>query len=129
LEEEQKIRQVIADWMNATIAGDIDKILPLMTEDVTFLTAGHPPLRGRDNFIATQREVLNHVRIEPESDIQEIRVSGDLAYCWNHLTVNILPVADGAPMKRSGYTLTVLRKNAAGGWQIWRDANLLRETE
>jgi uncharacterized protein (TIGR02246 family) len=128
LDDEQKIRQVVADWMAATIAGDIDKIVPLMTDDVTFLIAGHPPIRGRDQFIATQREVFSHLRIEPKSDIQEIRVSGDLASCWTHLTANIIPAA-GAPMKRSGYTLTVFCKNSEGNWQVWRDANLLTETE
>ena len=28
-------------------------------------------------------------------------------------------------MARSGYTLTILRKNASGTWAITRDANLL----
>lgn len=82
--------------MSATIAGDLEKIIPLMTEDVVFLTAGHPPMRGRDSFIAIQREMLKHVRIEPESDIQEIRAEGNLGCCWNHLTVNIVPVNGGA---------------------------------
>jgi uncharacterized protein (TIGR02246 family) len=125
--EERKIRKVIEDWMSATVAGDLEKIIPLMTEDVVFLTAGHPPMRGRDSFIATQREMLKHVCIKPESDIQEIRAEGNLGYCWNHLTVNIVPVNGGAPMKRTGFTLTVLRKNEAGRWQVWRDANLLGE--
>jgi len=129
LEEEQKIRQVIADWMTATVAGDLDKIRTLMTEDVVFLTSGNLPIRGRETFMKSQREVLSHVRIAPKSDIQEISISGDLAYCWNHLDVNIVPLSGGAPMKRTGYTLTVLRKNAAGQWQISRDANLLGEVE
>jgi uncharacterized protein (TIGR02246 family) len=129
LEEEQNIRQVIADWMTATVAGDLDKIRSLMTEDVVFLTCGNPPMRGREPFLATQREMLGHVRIQPKSEIQEIRVSGDLAYCWTHLDVEVVPISGGSPIKRGGHTLTVLRKNEAGHWQVWRDANLLGEVE
>ena len=28
-------------------------------------------------------------------------------------------------MRRSGYTLTILRKNSAGSWVVTRDANML----
>lgn len=31
----------------------------------------------------------------------------------------------GAPLRRSGYTLTILRKEADGQWRLARDANLL----
>ncbi|MCU1286981.1 MAG: SgcJ/EcaC family oxidoreductase [Acidobacteriales bacterium] len=86
-------------------------------------------MRGRDKFLGVQREVFSHVRIEPEADIQEVQVSGDVAYCWNYLTVNILPTAGGAAMRRKGYTLTVLRRNESGQWQVSRDANLLGDAE
>jgi len=35
--DEQYIRDLVATWMQATIAGDIDRIRPLMSEDVVFL--------------------------------------------------------------------------------------------
>ena len=49
----------------------------------------------------------------------------DLAYCWNRLSVTVTPLPSGAPMRRSGYTLSVLRKKADGRWVLFRDANLL----
>jgi len=129
LDDEQEIRRLIDDWMTATVAGDSDKIRQLMTEDVVFITCGNPPMRGRETFLSTQREMLGHVRIQPKSEIQEIHVSGNLAYCWNHLNVDVIPLSGGAPINRAGYTLTVLRKSEAGNWQIWRDANLLGMVE
>jgi uncharacterized protein (TIGR02246 family) len=129
LDDEREIRRLIDEWITATVAGDSDKIRQLMTEDVVFLTCGNPPMRGREPFLATQREMLGHVRIQPKSEIQEIHVSGDLAYCWTHLDVDVFPLRGGAPIKRAGYTLMVLRKNDAGQWQISRDANLLGEVE
>jgi uncharacterized protein (TIGR02246 family) len=38
--DEQSIRQLITDWLSATAAGDLSRILPLMTKDVVFLIAG-----------------------------------------------------------------------------------------
>jgi ketosteroid isomerase-like protein len=35
------------------------------------------------------------------------------------------PSGGGTPMRRSGYTLTILRKEPDGRWVLARDANLL----
>jgi ketosteroid isomerase-like protein len=42
----------------------------------------------------------------------------------NRLRVEVTPPG-GEPVVRSGYTLTVLRKERDGRWVIARDANLL----
>jgi ketosteroid isomerase-like protein len=59
------------------------------------------------------------------SDIQEIQVLGDWAYLRNYLTVTATPGDGGNPIRRSGYTLTTLRKQPAGDWVLVRDANLM----
>ena len=123
--DEQAIRDLIASWMNATVDGDLSRILPLMAQDVVFLIAGQTPMRGRDAFAAAFQSGLGKVRIEPKSTIQEIQVAGNLAYCWNHLQVVITPLSGGSPMRRSGYTLTVLRIEPDGRWVVFRDANML----
>lgn len=125
IDDEQSIRDLIADWLSATAAGDLSKILPLMAEDVVFLIAGQPPMRGRDAFAAAFQAGLGKVRIEPKSTIQEIEVAGNFAYCWNRLQVDITPLQGGSPMRRSGYTLTVLRKEHDGRWVVFRDANMI----
>ena len=125
--DEQEIREVIATWMKATAAGDLERILSLMCEDVVFLFAGQPPMRGRDAFAAGFRAALERVRIEGISDIQEIRISGDHAYCWTQLSLTISPLPGGSPKRRAGSTLSVFRKEADGQWRLLRDANLLSE--
>jgi ketosteroid isomerase-like protein len=42
---------------------------------------------------------------------------------WSKLSVEVTPPG-GAPVKRAGHTLSVLRKSG-GRWQLARDANLL----
>ena len=119
------IRDLIAEWMSATAAGEPSRLLGLMDEDVVFLTPGQPPMRGRDRFVAGLEAALAQIRIDATSEVQEVQVAGELAYCWNHLEVTVTPLQGGEPGRRSGYTLTVLRKLSDGRWVISRDANLL----
>ena len=123
--DEQAIRDVVNTWHTATAAGDIEKVLDLMTEDVVFLVRGQPPMKGRSSFEKALRTLLASNRIESRSDIHEIEVSGTLAYCWSMLTVQVWPKAGGKPVSRSGSALSILRKQANGAWAVVRDANLL----
>jgi len=123
--DEQTILELIDTWLSAIAAGDLSRIIPLMAEDVVFLITGQPPMRGREGFAAEFQAGLAKVRIEPKSTIQEIQVAGNLAYCWSHLQVDITPLQGGSPTRRSGHTLTVLRKEPDGRWVVFRDANML----
>jgi uncharacterized protein (TIGR02246 family) len=126
--DEQQIRELVATWFAATKAGDVAKVLTLMTDDAVFLVAGQPPF-GTEKFAETMKGPLGKPRaqIDGSSDIQEIHVSGDLAYAWSKLRVDVTPPG-GEPIRRAGHTLTVFRKTA-GRWQLARDANLLTPVE
>ena len=128
-DDKQQIRDLIDNWARASGKGDLEKILSLMDEDAVFLRAGHPPMRGREAFAAQFQQAIEQVRIEASSDIQEIYVAGDIAYCWNQLSVTMTPLKGGTPMRHTGPVLTIFRKEAEGNWVLSRDANLLAETE
>jgi ketosteroid isomerase-like protein len=66
-------------------------------------------------------------RIDALADIREIKVFGDWAYRWNHLTVTVT-APDGTAVKRAGDVLSILRKEN-DRWVIFRDANLLAATK
>ena len=123
--DEQAIRDVVASWHRATAAGDVETVLKLMAEDVVFLVAGHPPMRGRSSFERGLRGLLSQNRIESTGEIQEIAVSGDLAYCWTALIVRIVPIAGGTATVRTGSALSIFRKQPDGSWVVARDANIL----
>jgi uncharacterized protein (TIGR02246 family) len=38
--DEQAIRSLIETWMRATLAGDVDRVLELMADDVVFIGPG-----------------------------------------------------------------------------------------
>ncbi len=123
--DEQAIRDLITEWQRASTAGDLDRVLSLMDEDVIFLVPGQPPMRGRDAFAEGFRVVVQQARIEGSGEPEEVRVIGDWAFCWTTLSVTITPFDEGAPVRRSGNTLTIFRKKPDGSWVLFRDANLL----
>jgi uncharacterized protein (TIGR02246 family) len=121
-DDERAIRELIATWMTASQAGDIDTVLSLMTDDVVFMVPGREPF-GKEAFAAASQS-MSGVRMEGSSDIRELNVLGDWAYLRNHIALTITPPG-GAPVRRAGYTLTILRKGPDGRWRLARDANLL----
>ncbi len=123
--DEQAIRILVAKWHSATAAGDIESVLRLMAEDVVFLVAGQPPMKGRSAFEKGLRDLLASHRITSTSEVQEIEVSGNLAYCWSLLNVEVTPIAGGSTVTRSGSAVSILRKRLDGSWIVVRDANLL----
>jgi uncharacterized protein (TIGR02246 family) len=122
--DEQMIRSLVQTWMDATFAGDLPRVLELMADDVVFIGAGRPPMRGKDAYAAATR-AMGKVHFEGKAEIQEIHVFGDWAYCWNQLSVTVHPDNGGAPNKMAGPALSILRRTAEGRWVIFRDANML----
>jgi len=124
-QDESEIRHLVSTWLAASASGDDATVLSLMSDDVVFLLPGQPPM-NKQGFIAGQQAMKN-VAIDGKADIQEVSVSGNLAYCWNNLTVTVTPKG-GAPVKRAGNVLSILRKES-GRWVILRDANMLTLVE
>jgi len=121
-DDEGAIRQLVAKWLAASKSGDIETVLTLMADDAIFLVPGTEPF-GREAFAAYSRQ-MEGARLDGTSEIQEIKILGDWAWMRNFLTLSFTST-DGKTMFRSGYTLTILRKNSDGNWVIFRDANLM----
>ncbi len=123
--DEQQIRALVATWMAATKAGDVEKVLSLMADDVVFLVPGKPPMRKSDFEAAARAQASGAApKFDGTSDIQEIKVVGDWAFMWTRLTVVATPPDGSSPIERAGHTLTILNK-LNGRWVLARDANLL----
>ena len=121
-DDERAIRNLIDTWMRASAAGDADTVLSLMADDVIFMVPGREPF-GKDAFRAAS-EQMKDMRFGGTSDIREIEILGDWAYIRNYIDATITP-PNGNAMHRSGYTLSILRKQSDGKWRLWRDANML----
>ena len=125
--DEQAIRNLVATWMEATNAGDVARIVPLMADDVLFLTPGGPPF-GRDAFVAGFTAFAQQQRINCTGELEEVVVAGDMAYARARLAVSITPRNGGETSYLAGFTLGVYRKTPDGRWVLARDANLVMPT-
>lgn len=121
-DDEAAIRDLIATWLKASKAGDTETVLSLIHDDALFHVPGAQPF-GKAAF-ASASEQMKSLHIDGESEVLEIEVSRDTAWCRTHLRMVVTPQG-GQPVRRAGYTLSVLRKSPEGKWQLFRDANLL----
>jgi uncharacterized protein (TIGR02246 family) len=122
MNDEQAIRDLVDKWMAASKAGDLATVLSLMADDVVFMVPSRPPF-GKEEFAASSKSMAG-VAIDGTSEIVELQILGNWAWMRNRLRITITPPG-GKAMIRSGYTLTILRKQSDGNWVITRDANLL----
>ncbi len=122
VQHEQAIRELVETWMEATRRGDLETVLGLMADDAIFMTPGREPF-GKEEFRA-QSESLRDLQMDGRSEIREIAVHGNWAWIRNHIDLTVTPPR-GEPARRSGYTLTILRKDDDDRWRLFRDANLL----
>ena len=121
-EDERAIRELVDRWMAASKSGDTATVLSLMTDDVQFMVPGQEPF-GKAAF-ATASAGMGGMRIDGSASIIELQVMGDWAFIRNRIELTITPQA-GEAVRRSGYTLTLLRKETDGAWRLARDANLV----
>lgn len=124
-DDERAIRQVVETWMAASRSGDLDTVLGLMTEDVVFMVPGQEPF-GKEVFTALSKGAGASL-IEGTSEIVELKILGEWAFIRNRIAMQMTSPG-GETVRRAGYTLTLLRKEAAGRWRLARDANLLTVT-
>ncbi|MEX3998980.1 SgcJ/EcaC family oxidoreductase [Paraburkholderia sp. EG285A] len=122
-DDERAIRELVQSWMEASRAGDTAKVLSLMTDDVVFTVPGQEPF-GKAEFAAAS-QAQQDMRIEGTAEIVELQVLGDWAFLRNRIDISITPPGAAKPMRRAGYTLTLVRKDASGRWLLARDANLV----
>src|SRR5450755_4117603 len=70
INDEEAIRILVDDWMEATREGDIATVLDLMSDNVVFMVPGRAPF-GKAEFAAASKEMAG-VQFEGHSDIVEL---------------------------------------------------------
>ncbi len=123
--DEMAIRKVVETWHRATADSDVETLLRLIAEDAVFLAPERPPLRGRRSFAQGLTEILKTHTVRSSGEIREVRVSGDLGYCWAELTVTATPLDGSSAKVHKGPALSIFRKESNGAWVLIRDANML----
>lgn len=122
--DEQAIREVHSTWIDAVNAADLARLLSLMAHDVVFLNPGQAPV-GRNEFPSGFSAAHRQTRIVCLSELEDVVVSGDVAYTVSRDSLSVAPRAGGEAMRLAGDRLTIYRKQADGRWLLARDAHTL----
>ena len=122
--DERTIREVHSTWIDAVNAGDLDRLLTLMADDVVFLNPGRAPF-GRDGFSPGFSAAHQQARINCISELEDVVVVGEVAYTLSRDSLSVVPHAGGETMRLAGDRLTVYRKQPDGRWLLARDAHTL----
>ena len=123
--EEDNVRRWFEEWTEATDSGDLARAHSLVADDVVFLVPGFGRMDPKD-FIegaSGSPEKLEQYEFSGGAEIQEIRVSGSLAYIWTKSDFAITVKENGEQTRYSGHSLSVLEKTPSGTWLLIRDAN------
>lgn len=119
------IRAVFDSWYCAMEDGDVDRLTSLVTNDVIVKPPDAAPIVGKNvlqqalgTFLETHSETVDY-------DIQEVEISGELAFARILESAEILPRSGGNASPVNGIHLTILRRQPDGEWLIARDISSL----
>lgn len=133
-QDEQVIRELIADWCKAAEAGDVSAMASFLDPDVLFLVAGQalaggePYLSGKQ-YLDGSIAMAAAVTMKIGNTIEELVVSGDLAVARQTFVIDFTPLKGGETTTYAGPSILIFRRNQnADGqpqWLVWRDANMV----
>ena len=126
--DDREIRELHSTWIEAVNAGDLDRLLTLMTDDVVFLNPGQAPC-GRNGFSANFSAAGQQVRIRCHSELEEVVVIGEIAYTRSRDSLSVTPRAGGEATQLAGHRITIYRKQHDGHWLLARDVHTLARVE
>ena len=122
--EERAVRDLHSIWIDAVNAGDLERLLSLMADDVVFLNPGQEPF-GRDGFAVHFQTAHQRAQFQCVSVLTEVVVVGDVAYARSRDSLSVTPIAGGETAWLRGHRLTVYRRQSGGRWLLARDAHTL----
>jgi len=125
---EREIREVHSTWIDAVNAGDLARLLGMITDDVVLINPEGAPI-GREGFSAKFSAAHQQLWIDCRSELEEVVVAGDVAYTRSRDALSATPRAGGETMQLAGYRMTVYRQQSDGRWLLARDAHTLAPVE
>ena len=124
--DDDKIREQLRAWPSAAEAGDVERYLSFVTDDVLMLPPNETPLRGKQQlakFLRGAFEVATFdITLHPP---EELVVTGDWAYVRYRVQMAVNPKSGGANTALDRKYLDIWRRGADGIWRahrhMWND--------
>ncbi len=121
-QEDEAVKYLILDALEIIRSDDFDRYFDLFSEDAVWMMPSSFSDIGRDQARRFYR-FTEKFRFEQETLVEEVVVSGDVAYVRVSFDGYLRPkVDDGSPPLRSASRhIWILKKQHDGCWKITRD--------
>jgi len=117
--EKQEIKNLLFTYRDALNASDVSKVLPLYTENGTFMPSGAPTAIGTEQVKEAYESAFSNIKLSVEFDIDEINVTGKYAFARTTSKGSTLIHATGETVPEKNRELFILQKENAS-WKIDR---------
>jgi steroid delta-isomerase-like uncharacterized protein len=129
------VKSLISQWTQLYNARNFEKLMSVFYADDAILMSPNAPLhKGKESILLSYRkddaENIEHVET---SEVEDVRVSGDLAVAQGTDTGTTTPRSSGRPVKYSLKWLMVFEHQSGGSWkclyEIWNENPIPEATE
>lgn len=119
ISEKLAIEKLLFSYRDALNASDVNKVLPLYTNDGVFMPSNAPSAIGQEQVKNAYEFVFKAIQLNIEFFIDEIITSGDYAFARTTSRGTTLIHANGQTVDEENRELFVLQK-ISGQWKISR---------
>lgn len=117
--EKSAIEKLLFSYRDALNASDVNKVLPLYSNDGVFMPSSAPSAVGQEQIKAAYQFVFQTIQLNITFFIDEIVVNGDYAFARTTSKGTTLIHASGQTVAEENRELFVLQKTE-GQWKICR---------
>jgi uncharacterized protein (TIGR02246 family) len=114
----EAIKAVINQLSSAHDSGDLGSLLATHTEDVIFMPPGEETLYSKDDARERFTPMFEFFNLKIAPSIDEVKVSGDLAFVRYSYSLQSIPKAKGEMIELNGKVVFILNRQSDSSWKI-----------
>ena len=114
------VRGLTDTFVTAWNAGDVAAFSALIAEDVIEMPQGTVANIGHEAVVAAMSSGYDIKAVQQSATVDEVVVMGDYANAWGSWRLDAVEATDPPAEATTGKWMALYRRNAEGGWQIWR---------
>ena len=118
---EDVFRDVADQWIQSYLAGDLDRLMTLYTEDARVMLHGKPAMQGKSEIREFFAASIGKAHVTFEIDIERVEIHEPVAYLISKYWMSVKPHGSSETMTDVGRSLLIYKRGSDGEWKIHAD--------
>lgn len=118
---EEVFEQIGGRWIKHYLAGDLDALMTLYTDDARVMLHEQPALVGKQAIRAFFAGSMGKNDVKFEIDVERAEIFGNVAYLISKYWMTVTPPNGVEPWRDAGRSLLIYKKSDDGQWLIHAD--------